>query len=56
MLPGDIVATGPPRASPLADGDMLECRIERFEALKNPVKDLKVAWIARSVNKKVHMP
>jgi len=42
MLPGDIIATGTPQATPLADGDILECRIEGFESLKNPVKDLKV--------------
>lgn len=41
-LPGDILSTGTPQAVPLKDGDMLECRIDGFEPLRNPVVDLKV--------------
>lgn len=40
---GDILCTGTPRAVPLGDGDVLECRIEGFATLRNPVRDLKVA-------------
>lgn len=42
-LPGDILSTGTPQAVPLAHGDVLECRIEGFEPLRNPVIDLKRA-------------
>jgi 2-keto-4-pentenoate hydratase/2-oxohepta-3-ene-1,7-dioic acid hydratase in catechol pathway len=42
-LPGDILSTGTPQAVPLKDGDVVECRIDGFETLKNPVRDLKVA-------------
>ena len=42
MLPGDIISTGTPRAVPLKQGDLLECRIDNFEPLINPVVDLKV--------------
>ena len=37
LLPGDIISTGTPGAVPLQDGDMLECRIDGFEPLLNPV-------------------
>ncbi len=40
-LPGDILSTGTPQAVPLAHGDVLECRIDGFEPLRNPVEDLK---------------
>lgn len=40
-LPGDILSTGTPQAVPLKHGDTLECRIDGFEPLKNPVVDLK---------------
>jgi 2-keto-4-pentenoate hydratase/2-oxohepta-3-ene-1,7-dioic acid hydratase in catechol pathway len=40
-LPGDILSTGTPQAVPLKDGDVLECRIEGFAPLLNPVRDLK---------------
>jgi 2-keto-4-pentenoate hydratase/2-oxohepta-3-ene-1,7-dioic acid hydratase in catechol pathway len=40
-LPGDILSTGTPQAAPLKDGDLLECQIDGFESLKNPVRDLK---------------
>lgn len=44
--PGDVLSTGTPRAFPIADGDVAECRIvgpDGFEMapLKNPVIDLK---------------
>jgi 2-keto-4-pentenoate hydratase/2-oxohepta-3-ene-1,7-dioic acid hydratase in catechol pathway len=42
MLPGDIILTGTPRAVPVSDGDVVECWIDGFEPLKNPVMDLKV--------------
>lgn len=40
-LPGDILSTGTPQAVPLQHGDTLECRIDGFEPLRNPVIDLK---------------
>lgn len=42
MLPGDIISTGTPKASPLHDKDIIECRITNFKPLKNPVQDLKL--------------
>ncbi len=42
-LPGDLLCTGTPQAVPLRDGDVLECRIDGFEPLRNPVRDLKLA-------------
>ena len=44
--PGDVLSTGTPRAFPIEDGDVAECRIigpDGFEMapLKNPVADLK---------------
>jgi 2-keto-4-pentenoate hydratase/2-oxohepta-3-ene-1,7-dioic acid hydratase in catechol pathway len=41
LLPGDIIATGTPRAVQLHDGDIIECRIDGFTSLKNLVIDLK---------------
>ena len=41
-LPGDILSTGTPQAVPLSQGDVVECRIDGFEPLRNPVRDLKV--------------
>lgn len=43
MLPGDIICTGTPRAVHINDGDVVECRIDGFETLINPVIDLKVS-------------
>lgn len=40
-LPGDIISTGTPRAVHIHEGDIVECWIDGFEALKNPVIDLK---------------
>lgn len=42
-LPGDILSTGTPQAVPLQNGDVLECRIEGFPPLRNPVRDLKLS-------------
>lgn len=42
LLPGDIIATGTPRAVHLHDGDIIECWINGFRSLKNPVRDLKL--------------
>ncbi len=42
MLPGDIISTGTPRAVHINDGDVVECRINGFETLHNPVVDLKL--------------
>jgi 2-keto-4-pentenoate hydratase/2-oxohepta-3-ene-1,7-dioic acid hydratase in catechol pathway len=42
LLPGDIISTGTPGAVVLRDGDVVECHIDGFESLVNPVKDLKV--------------
>ena len=36
--PGDVISTGTPRTVVLRDGDVLECHIEGFEPLKNPVR------------------
>jgi len=41
LLPGDIISTGTPRAVHIKDGDVIECQIEGFPALSNPVHDLK---------------
>ena len=41
MLPGDIISSGTPKATPLHDKDVIECRITNFLPLKNPVVDLK---------------
>ncbi len=41
MLPGDVILTGTPRAVHINNSDVLECRINGFESLINPVVDLK---------------
>ncbi len=43
LLPGDIISTGTPGAAVIQDGDRVECRIDGFETLVNPVRDLKKA-------------
>ena len=43
QLPGDILATGTPGAAHIQDGDRVECRIDGFESLACPVRDLKSA-------------
>ncbi|MBW1818991.1 MAG: fumarylacetoacetate hydrolase family protein, partial [Deltaproteobacteria bacterium] len=35
LMPGDIISTGTPGATPIQDGDEVECRINGFEALNN---------------------
>ena len=41
LLPGDIISTGTPGAAVIGHGDTLECRIDGFATLVNPVIDLK---------------
>ena len=41
LMPGDIISTGTPGAVVLRHGDTVECRIDGFANLKNPVIDLK---------------
>ncbi len=41
LLPGDIISTGTPGAVVINEGDIVECKINGFIPLKNPVKDLK---------------
>jgi len=41
LRPGDIISSGTPGAVYLKDGDTIECRIEGFRNLQNPVRDLK---------------
>ncbi len=43
LLPGDIISTGTPGAVPVQHGDIVQCRINGFETLQNPVIDLKQA-------------
>jgi 2-keto-4-pentenoate hydratase/2-oxohepta-3-ene-1,7-dioic acid hydratase in catechol pathway len=42
LKPGDIISTGTPGAIKISDGDIVECQIDGFESLKNPVIDLKI--------------
>lgn len=42
LLPGDIISTGTPGAAVIRDGDVVECRIDGFKTLRNPVEDLKI--------------
>lgn len=42
MLPGDIISSGTPKATPLKQDDVVECRITNFHPLKNKVVDLKL--------------
>ena len=41
QLPGDILSTGTPGAAHIQDGDRVTCRIDGFESLTCPVRDLK---------------
>lgn len=41
LKPGDIISTGTPGAVKISEGDTVECHIDGFEKLVNPVKDLK---------------
>lgn len=42
FLPGDILSTGTPRAVHINEGDIVECHIDGFEPLSNPVIDKKL--------------
>jgi 2-keto-4-pentenoate hydratase/2-oxohepta-3-ene-1,7-dioic acid hydratase in catechol pathway len=42
LLPGDIISTGTPRAVEICEGDVVECWIDGFAPLVNPVIDLKL--------------
>lgn len=42
MLPGDIISSGTPKATPLKQDDVIECRVTNFHPLKNKVVDLKL--------------
>lgn len=42
MYPGDIISTGTPRAVHIKHGDTVECRIDGFASLVNPVIDKKI--------------
>lgn len=42
MLPGDIISTGTPGATPLKNGDIIECSISGLQPLINHVIDLKL--------------
>lgn len=42
MLPGDIISTGTPRAVHINHGNVVECKIDGFETLVNPVIDNKI--------------
>ncbi|MEW9673122.1 fumarylacetoacetate hydrolase family protein [Ammoniphilus sp. 3BR4] len=39
LLPGDIIMTGTPGPAVIRDGDVVECRIDGFEPLVNPVQN-----------------
>jgi 2-keto-4-pentenoate hydratase/2-oxohepta-3-ene-1,7-dioic acid hydratase in catechol pathway len=39
--PGDVISTGTPGAVPISEGDVVECQIDDFTTLSNPVHDLK---------------
>ena len=41
LVPGDVISTGTPGATPIAEGDEITCTITGFEPLKNMVVDLK---------------
>lgn len=43
LLPGDIISTGTPGAVVISEGDVVECHIEGFPPLINPVRDLKIS-------------
>ncbi|MDF2838184.1 MAG: fumarylacetoacetase [Paenibacillus sp.] len=38
LLPGDVILTGTPGAAVIRQGDRVECRIDGFKALQNPVR------------------
>lgn len=41
LCPGDVIITGTPGSVQIKSGDNVECRIDGFESLLNPVKDSK---------------
>jgi 2-keto-4-pentenoate hydratase/2-oxohepta-3-ene-1,7-dioic acid hydratase in catechol pathway len=41
LLPGDVISTGTPGATPISNGDEVTCRISGFVPLSNRVIDLK---------------
>ena len=41
LVPGDVISTGTPGATPIKDGDEITCTISGFEPLRNKVVDLK---------------
>ncbi len=47
LLPGDIISTGTPGAAVIGQGDTVECRIDGFSPLVNPVVDLKTTATRR---------
>lgn len=42
LCPGDIIITGTPGGVRISDGDVVECRIDGFEPLINPVRNPKL--------------
>jgi 2-keto-4-pentenoate hydratase/2-oxohepta-3-ene-1,7-dioic acid hydratase in catechol pathway len=42
LCPGDVIITGTPGGVHIKEGDTVECRIDGFESLVNPVKDFKL--------------
>jgi 2-keto-4-pentenoate hydratase/2-oxohepta-3-ene-1,7-dioic acid hydratase in catechol pathway len=42
LVPGDIISTGTPGAWAISEGDTVECRIDGFHPLTNPVADRKI--------------
>jgi len=49
LLPGDIISTGTPGAVVINEGDIVECHIDGFPRLVNPVKDLKVSRVVEVI-------
>jgi len=45
LCPGDIIITGTPGNTRIKDNDKVECRIDGFESLINPVKSSDIASI-----------
>jgi len=41
LNPGDVIMTGTPGSVIIRDGDFIECQIDGFKALRNPVIDFK---------------
>jgi 2-keto-4-pentenoate hydratase/2-oxohepta-3-ene-1,7-dioic acid hydratase in catechol pathway len=45
LCPGDVIITGTPGGVQISGGDTVECRIDGFKPLVNPVRDLKLCSI-----------